>query len=195
MTPRASRIVRTFTVGTLVVAAALSLRAQSQRATLTGSVPSWATSSRFKSHADTTNYVGFRLYLGWQDAAAAEALARAVSDPRSSSYGRYLTPAQFRQAYAPSQASINAVRSWLQAQGFSIVDVPANNHYVAAEGTVAQAETAFGTTLNLYDINGLTLRAPATPISVPSAIANAVVAVIGLDQSDQFVHTNRVDAP
>jgi subtilase family serine protease len=179
----------------LAVATTLSLRAQSSRATLTGSVPSWATSSRFKAHADTTSYVGFRLYLGWQNAAEAESRARAVSDPRSSSYGRYLTPAQFRQSYSPSQSSTNSVRSWLQSQGFSIVDVPSNNHYVAAEGTVAQAETAFATTLNMYTVNGLTLRSPAAPLSVPSSLANAVVAVVGLDQSDQFLHTDRADAP
>jgi subtilase family serine protease len=179
----------------LAIATTLSLRAQSSRATLTGSVPSWATSLRFKAHADTTSYVGFRLYLGWQNAAEAESRARAVSDPRSSSYGRYLTPAQFRQSYSPSQSLTNSVRSWLQSQGFTIVDVPSNNHYVAAEGTVAQAETAFATTLNMYTVNGLTLRSPAAPLSVPSSLSNAVVAVIGLDQSDQFLHTDRADAP
>jgi subtilase family serine protease len=190
-----SRMVFAFMVSVVAVAATLTIGAQSQRATLTGSVPPWATSARFKAHADASSYVGFRLYLGWQNASDAEARARAVSDPRSRSYRQFLTPGQFRQAYAPSQSSVNAVRSWLQSQGFAIVDVPSNNHYVSAEGTIAQAEAAFGTTLNMYSINGLTLRAPAAAVSVPSSLASAVVAVIGLDQSDAFLHTDRADAP
>ena len=47
----------------------------------------------------------------------------------------------------------------------------------------------------MYTVNGLTLRSPAAPLSVPSSLSNAVVAVIGLDQSDQFLHTDRADAP
>jgi subtilase family serine protease len=195
MRNRGSRVMVGTILGAFGVAATLTLGAQSQRATLTGSMPPWATSSQFKTHADSGSYVGFRLYLGWQNASDAEARARAVSDPRSSAYRQFLTPAQFRQAYAPSQSSLNAVRSWLQSQGFSIVDVPSNNHYVSAEGTVAQAEAAFGTTLNMYSINGLTLRAPAAPLSVPASLGGAVVAVIGLDQSDAFLHTDRADAP
>src|SRR6266545_6093978 len=104
-----SRIAVTLTLTVVAIATTLSLRAQSARATLAGSVPPWATASTFRSHASSTSYVGFRLYLGWQNAAQAEARARAVSDPRSSSYRQYLTPAQFRQAYAPSPASMNAV--------------------------------------------------------------------------------------
>ena len=90
--------------------------APSGRATLAGSVPSWATSSNFKGTAPDSDSVGFRVYLGWTDQAGAEALARSVSDPRSSSYGKYLTPAQFRQRFSPSQSSVGAVQSWLRSQ-------------------------------------------------------------------------------
>ena len=116
--------------------------APSPTAKLAGSVPSWATSANFKSSASTTAYVGFRVYLDWRNEAGAEALARAVSDPSSSSYGRYLTPAQFRQQFAPSQSQVLAVQSWLRSNGFAVDYTPANNHYVAAEGTVAQAAAA-----------------------------------------------------
>ena len=40
--------------------------APSGRATLAGSVPPWATSANFKSSSNTSDSVGFRVYLGWR---------------------------------------------------------------------------------------------------------------------------------
>jgi subtilase family serine protease len=169
--------------------------APSGRATLAGSIPSWAKASNVKGSTNPSTAIGFRVYLGWQNQAGAEALARAVSDPRSSQYGKFLTPAQFRQKFAPSQAQITAVQAWLRGQGFTVDYTPTNNHYVAAEGTVAQAAAAFGTTFNQYAINGKTLRSPASALSVPASLTG-VTAVLGLDESATFVHTDRVtDAP
>src|SRR5207302_4947041 len=49
-----------------------------QPVTLHGSVPAWANSSNFAGAADPNENVGFRVYLGWSGADAAEALAHAV---------------------------------------------------------------------------------------------------------------------
>lgn len=167
------------------------------RAKLAGSVPPWASSSRFKGTASGSDPVGFRVYLGWSDEAGAEALAKAVSDPSSSSYGHYVSPGQFRQQFAPSQKDVNAVQSWLRSEGFTVDYVPANNHYVAAEGTVAQAESAFDVTLNEYSYQGLTLRAPSGELTIPSSLSGVVDAVLGLDQSAALVRPAHViaDAP
>ena len=165
------------------------------RSALNGSVPPWATAANFKNPTPSDDAVGFRVYLGWRNEADATALAHAVSDPRSPSYGKYLTPGQFRQQFAPTQAQVNDVRSWLQSQGLSIVYTPTNNHYVSAEGTAAQVEAAFGVKLNEYSVNGLTLRAPSTALNIPSALSSEVVSVLGVDQSDAFVQPlNRVDS-
>ena len=173
-----------------------ALAAPSPRATLVGNVPPWAKSANFKTAANATDSIGFRVYLGWTDPAAVEALAKAVSDPRSASYGQYLTPQQFRQQFAPSQSQVNAVQSWLRSQGFRVDYTPLNNHYVAAEGTVAQAAAAFATTFGTYSVAGQTLRSPSSDISLPTAIAGFVSGVVGLDESAALVHTNiALDAP
>src|SRR6267143_4986644 len=151
-----------------------ALAAPSARATLSGNVPAWANSANFKAAANASDSIGFRVYLGWNNPSAVEALAKAVSDPNSSSYGQYLTPQQFRPLFAPAQAQVTAVQSWLRSQGFSIVYTPQNNHYVSAEGTVAQAAAAFGASFGMYSVDGLTLRAPSSDISVPSSIAGSV---------------------
>jgi subtilase family serine protease len=178
----------------LIAALGGTTSAASSRATLTGSVPSWATSANFKKASDTTTSVGFRVYLGWNNQAAAEALARSVSDPHSAQFGKFLTPAQFRQKFAPNQAQITALQSWLRSQGFAVDYTPANNHYVAAEGTIAQAATAFGTTFNDYKVKGIVVRSPSKALSVPTSLAASVTSVLGLDQSYRFVHTDRVGA-
>ncbi|TMF48082.1 MAG: serine protease, partial [Chloroflexi bacterium] len=172
-----------------------AMAAPSGRATLTGNVPSWAKSANFKAAANQSDSIGFRVYLGWNNPSAVESLAKSVSDPRSASYGRYLTPQQFRQQFAPSQAQVNAVQSWLKSQGFTLDYTPLNNHYVAAEGTVAQAASAFGTTFGTYRVAGTTLRSPSSEISMPSSIAGFVSGVVGLDESAALVHPDIAAEP
>lgn len=168
-----------------------------RRAALPGSVPPWATSANFRQHSSSTEYVGFRVYLGWRNQAAAEARLQEISDPASPSYGQFMTPQLFRRDYAPTSSDVNAVRAWLHDRGFSAVYTPANNHYVAAEGTIAQAEEAFQTQLNDYDVEGLTLSAPEVELSVPESLGGTVTAVIGLDQSDHLIQSDiaGTDAP
>src|SRR5438067_10014050 len=178
----------------LVGSAIPVMAAPSGRATLTGNVPPWAKSANFKAAANPSDSIGFRVYLGWSKPSAVEALAKAVSDPRSASYGHILTPQQFRQQFAPSQAQVSAVQTWLKSQGFSVVYTPMNNHYVSAEGTTAQAAAAFGTSFGMYSVDGLTLRSPSSDISVPASIAGAISGVIGLDDVAQTVHTNHIKA-
>src|SRR6266436_5362129 len=174
---------------TLILLAVFSLSAGAApgRATLPGSVPSWANSKNYVAPADASQSIGFRVYLGWKDPAAVLSLAQAVSDPRSPSYRHYLTPAQ---------SDVNSVESWLRSEGFTVVYIPQNNHYVSAEGTVAQASTAFGVDFANYAVQGLTVRSPTAELSVPSALANVVSGVLGLDDTAQFVRPhNVVDAP
>lgn len=120
--------------------------------------------------------------------------AHAASSP---SYRKFLTPAQFRQEFAPSQAQVGAVQSWLKSQGFNVEYTPANNHYVSAEDSVAQAEAAFGTTFGECSVDGLTVRSPESDVTIPDSLSGMISGVAGLDDSAQFVvtdHTNG-DAP
>ena len=174
------------------VPAVFTHAAPADRAVLKGSAPPWANSNNLTGSADPADSVGFRVYLGWNNADAAAALAQAVSDPNSSSYGKYLTPAQFRKQFAPSQAQVNAVQSWLKSQGFTIDYTPTNNHYVAAEGTVAHVEAAFGAQLGMYAVNGQSVRSPMRDVSIPTSLSAIVNGVIGLDDSAIFVHTDHV---
>jgi subtilase family serine protease len=140
----------------------------------------------------TNATIGFRVYLGWNNPTAAVALAQAVSDPHSSSYRQYLTPGRFRQQFAPSQAQVAAVQSWLRSQGFVVNYTPKNNHYVSAQGTIGQAQAAFATQFAMYTVHGKTVRSPSTDVSIPSSLASTISGVVGLDESAAFVEPDRV---
>ncbi len=189
--PRFSRVL-------LCLVAAFAQAAAAQAKTkLQGSTPPWANAKNYAAAANTGDNIGFRVYLAWNNSSALEALAQAVSNPAGSNYRNYLTPAQFRQQFAPSQAQVGAVQAWLRSQGFTVEYTPQNNHYVSVEGTVAQAAAAFSTTFGMYSIRGLTLRSPSAEVSIPDTLAGVVSGVIGLDDSAQLVHTNHTtgDAP
>lgn len=160
-----------------------AVAAAAGRSTLPGSQPVWANAPALRSAAPATDDVNVRVYLNWRNQAAAQQTALAVSTPGSSSYHQFLTPQQFRQQFAPTQSDVTAVQQFLRGAGFSVVNTPTNNHFVAAEGTVAQAQAAFGTTLGEYAAFGKVLRAPESAVSVPTSLAGIVQAVVGLDQS------------
>ena len=176
-----------------VAAAATPAAAASGRSALPGSQPAWANAKALRSAAPATDTVDLRVYLPWQNASAAAQTALAVSTPGSSSYRKFLTPQAFRQQFAPSQSSVVAVQQFLRGAGFTIVDTPSNNRYVSAEGTVAQAQNAFGVTLGEYSAYGTTLRAPESAVTVPASLAGIVESVAGLDQGASLIQPTSTD--
>jgi subtilase family serine protease len=190
---------RTFTLGLAVVgagslivpllqgtAAASPSAAASARAAVAGAVPSWATPARVAGTPAASDRVAIRVALALRNPSAAEQLARQVSDPASSKYGKFLTPTTFNAAFAPTDAAVQRVRGFLDAAGVTVTGVAAGNRWVSASGTVAQLDKAFGTTLKTFTVQGRTLRAPANAVSVPSALAADVSAVTGLSQPLQL---------
>ena len=184
----------------LAFAAAQSFAAQGSAGwtTLRGSTPAWANKSNLVDAADASEAVRFRVYLGWTDPEGAVALAKAVSDPKNASYGKYLTPNQFRIRFAPTASDTAKVQNWLRSRGFDVHYTPKNNHYISAEGTVAQLQSAFNVQFGMYQVQGKTVRSPAADVSIPSELAGRVSAVLGLDESSVFVRPHLkagTDAP
>lgn len=168
-----------------------ALAAPSGPHALPGSVPSWAVAKNRTASTDPTQQVTFRVYLTYQGGDAAAAYATAVSTPGSASYRKFLTPAQFRARFSPTQAEVDRVSSWLKSQGFSIGATPANRKYVEATGTLAQAAKAFDTSFAEYRTEGKTVRGNATALKVPADLT-AVEGVVGLDESQTLARQDRV---
>jgi pseudomonalisin len=116
-----------------------------------------------------------------QHAAAMTAALHAMYTPGSASYHHYLTPAQWTAAYGPAQSSLDAVTNYLRAQGFGNVRATGNRLVVTGDGTAAQAEHAFGTSLVDYRLGADTVYGNTTPARVPASLGSIVTAVIGLN--------------
>jgi subtilase family serine protease len=160
------------------------------RSAIPDSHPRWATAANKAADADPAATISFRVYLNLPDRAGAEAAAQAISSPDSPSYRRYLSNEQVKQRYAPTASSVDQVRGWLSSAGFRIADVAANNLYVEARGSIAQAQSAFGVGLGVYRVRGKSLRAPAGDLSVPASVASLVAGVVGVDQALSLLTPN-----
>ncbi|MGW5237320.1 S53 family peptidase [Monashia sp. NPDC004114] len=181
-----SRLIRSAAAfaGVAAIAAATVGAASAAPATKTlpGSVPSWANAAHRTGSSNSSTTVTFRVYLDYSDPAAAAAYANAVSTKGSSLFGHFLTPAQFRAKFSPSQTSVDSVSSWLRSQGFTVGAVPANRKYVEATGSVAQTAAAFKTTFSQYSVQGHNVRANSSALTIPASLGR-VEGVLGLDES------------
>jgi subtilase family serine protease len=115
-----------------------------------------------------------------QSAALTQLLA-AQQNPASPQYHQWLTRAQFGAEFGLSTADLATVSDWLQAQGFTITNVANSRTFIQFSGTVAQAEQAFGVTLHNVSLRGEQHISNLTDPSLPTAIANVVQGVTGLN--------------
>jgi subtilase family serine protease len=185
-------------LATVTVASATSLAGSPAQAgdrhSLPGSHPRWATPANRVAATEDSSKVSFRVYLNLRDQAGAEAAAAAVSTPGSASYGAFLTPEQVRARYAPTAASVDAVRSWLTSSGFTVGEAPVNNLYLPVTGTVARVGKAFGVGINNYRVSGKVVRGQDAELSVPTSVGSLVSGVAGIDGAQNLMKPNTAGA-
>ncbi len=118
--------------------------------------------------------------LPLRNRAESRALVAAVSDPRSPSYRRYLTPAQFLAAFGPTAADYRSVLAFAQASHFTVTRTFGNRVALDADATVAAVEQAFHLTMQMR------LRPDGTVFYAPSnepalALSTPIVHIEGLE--------------
>ncbi|WP_340380421.1 S53 family peptidase [Streptomyces sp. SS7] len=151
------------------------------RDTLAGTKPAWATAKADKGSTSNSAQLNARVYLAGRDAHGLAAYAKAVSDPSSPAYGRYLSAEQAAARFGATSAQVAAVKAWLTAAGLKVTGT--TRHYVSVSGDVAAAEKAFGTDLHNYAKGSKTYRAPSKSASAPASLDGAVLTVTGLDNA------------
>ncbi len=120
-----------------------------------------------------------RVYLAGRDPRGLTAYAQAVSDPHNQLFRHFLSATEIARRFGPTPAQTSAVAEWLRSAGFAVTGT--DQHTVRARGTVAIAQRTFGVELHNYaDSSGLH-RAPAGRVTVPKALAGAVLGVTGLE--------------
>src|ERR1700744_4806487 len=172
--------------GGLAAAAGTASASGPQRHYLAGSTPKWLSKAKSVGTTSSSEQVGFGVLLNMRNEAGAEATLKAISDPTSASYGKWLTNQAFDEQYAPAKTSVTAVQDWLRGQGFTVTQTLPSGMYVEASGTAAQVEKVFGSSLKNYSYQGKTVRANSSelslPASTPAAVSGAVAGIVGIDQ-------------
>jgi subtilase family serine protease len=113
--------------------------------------------------------------------ATADAIVKAIYTPGSSMYQKFMTPAQFTAAVAPSQSAANAVASYLTSAGFTKVSIAPDRLIISAYGTAGTVSSAFNTQIHAYNQFGKSIFANVGPALVPSVLSGTVLSVLGLD--------------
>jgi subtilase family serine protease len=112
--------------------------------------------------------------------AALDQLLLDQQNPSSPRYHQWLTPGQYAAQFGLSSADLAKVTAWLTSQGFAVTEIANSATFIRFNGTVAQAQTAFATSIHNVSLNGETHFANVTDAAVPSAFAGVVLGVTGL---------------
>lgn len=162
-------------------------RAPAPHHAVPSSTPEWLGKATHLGRAGAAAAVDFRVYLAPRGGVeTVKAAVAAASTPGSASYRKYVTPAQYHRIYDPTAATVAAVKTWLTADGLAVSSVAPDNAYLQVTGTVAQAQTAFSTTIARYIHDGVAVQANTTPLTVPTTLASSVLTVTGLDTSPSY---------
>lgn len=132
------------------------------------------------AHAVSLGTVHLHAMLRLQNAAGLALYAQQVSDPHSSNYRRFLTPAQIGAQYGASTADYTAAQKYFASFGLRVGGWP-QRIGVAISGPQSAVEAAFGTKLAAYTTPSGTIIGPTSTPHFSSSVP--VVAVTNLVQA------------
>ncbi|HUI81672.1 MAG TPA: S53 family peptidase [Bryobacteraceae bacterium] len=119
----------------------------------------------------------------------------AIQNPSNSQFGSSLTVDQFVASYAPTSSQVQQVSAYLSSLGFSNIQAEPNNLFVTADGTAAQAGSAFHTSIVQFDQAGRTVYANSTDAQMPASLSSTVLAVLGLTNAAVMTTPIHVQTP
>ena len=90
------------------------------------------------------------IVLPVHDRAALQALAASVADPDSPLFRHYISPAEFTERFAPTQADYATVVSYMEERGLKVIGGSRDGMEVQVQGSVDKVERAFHVTMRNY---------------------------------------------
>ena len=119
------------------------------------------------------------VWLKRRDEAGFQAALRAIYDPASPRFHRWMTPAQYG-AFMPDQASVAVVRDALAGLGVSVASVAADGRWIDVTGDAAGMQRAFGAPVHRFERDGVAFEAATARPAMGGAAGALVGAVTGL---------------
>ena len=112
------------------------------------------------------------------------ALSQLILDqqnPSSPRYHQWLTPAQYGAQFGLSSADLTRVQTWLTAQGLKVTAVSPSSNFITVSGSVAQVQTAFGTSIHSLSSEGEQHISNVVDPVLPAALTAVVNGITGLN--------------
>jgi uncharacterized protein (TIGR03437 family) len=124
-----------------------------------------------------------------------EQLLQQQQNRSSASFHQWLTPEQYADRFGASTSDTAQITAWLQAQGFTVDQVARSRTFVMFSGTAGQVQSAFGTSIHQYRVNGELHYANATDPKIPAALSPLVAGFHGLNDFHPKSHLRKAVQP
>ena len=159
-----------------------------ERTALPGHRVAWAEAKRdggaVAANAALVN-LGITLKRTPERQQAFDQFLREQKDPASPNYQHWLSPSEVGERFGASQNDIDAVSIWLRSQGLNVDGVANGRLRIRFSGAAADVASAFGTQLHTFQVGAKTRMSNVSDPQVPSALADAIASVEGL-QTTRF---------
>ncbi len=145
--------------------------------------------AQFLGFAPEEQPVSIAVSLKLQNEERLDAYLKDMATPGSSVYRQPLSSAQAKAYFAPTQAQADAVKAYLEQQGFTNVKIADNRMVVTAQGHAGNAQRAFHTTIGQFSYQGRKTIANTADIEIPASLSGIVQQVAGLQtMSTAHIH-------
>ena len=150
--------------------------------------------ARLVGHLPGTQHLSLAISLPLRNEASLDDLLAQIYDPKSASYGRYLSVQEFAERFGPSEEDYSAVVRYAQANGLRVTEPAANRMVLDVDGPASSIEKAFHVTMGLYQ-HPTENREFYSPDREPSLdLGVSVLHISGLDNFSLPHAKNRVSA-
>jgi len=135
-------------------------------------------------HSDPNQVLNLAISLPYADPEGIQEFVDRVSNPKSPDYRHFLTPEQVGEFFGLPIAKVRQVANYLNSKGFNVTLIGDNHLTILVQGTVAQAEAAFNTTIDEYQSQGVSRlkgtsdsfyaysKVPTLPVSIAPYVSN-----------------------
>lgn len=158
--------------------------AGNHRVELKGHVPhAMLGRSRYLEPMDAAAPLDLVIGLPLRHADELEQLIRDLHDPEHPSYGKYLTPDQFRDQFGPEPGTVEMVSSYFKEAGYQIGQVSHNRSLLHVRAPVTTVEHSFKVRMNHYHGPVRNFFAASQEPSLPAEIASRILNISGLQNA------------
>jgi subtilase family serine protease len=126
---------------------------------------------------DLSKQITVTVWLRQRNKDAFDALVQKMYEKGSPTYHHWLTMAQYKAKFAPTEHDAAVVRDFLATHNLTVSSSDKNNHFVTASGRVGDVQNALNVQIDRFNIKGASRRAPTSEPSVAGP-AGAVVAAV-----------------